>query len=194
MCGRYHVDKALNTEIQKFIDSKVNGLLFEDTDIFPGSKALIITGSDTGSLIPRKVRWGFPGQKSSLVINARSESADKKPLFRDSLASRRCLIPARSFYEWDKSKNKVNYSRQNDSLIFMAGIYNLFDNEDRFTILTTAANDSVSDVHERMPVIIDNSSVNDWIFNVEQAASLMTAQMPSLKAFREYEQMTFGFI
>ncbi len=191
MCGRYHVDDALSIEVQKYLDKKARIIKFTDKDIFPGSKGLIITSSDTGTLIPKDVLWGFPGQKkSSLIINARSETADKKPMFKNSLANRRCLIPARSFYEWDKNKNKVTYSLQDDSVIFIAGIYNIFDNEDRFTILTTAANDSVSDVHERMPVIINEASLNDWIYNSDSTASFISAQMPVLKLFREYEQMT----
>ncbi len=190
MCGRYHIDPELAVEIQEIISDRVKKLRFEQKDIFPGSKGLILV-PENDEIIPREVMWGFPGkEKNKLIINARSESALQKPMFSDSLMQRRCIIPASSFYEWDREKNKVTYSRMDHSAIFLAGIYNRFKDEDRFSILTTAANDSVSDVHDRMPVTIEKDALSDWLFDYEKTPALLQKEMPMYESKKDYEQLT----
>ncbi len=190
MCGRYHIDPELAVEIQEIISDRVKKLRFEQKDIFPGSKGLILV-PENDEIIPREVMWGFPGkEKNKLIINARSESALQKPMFSDSLMQRRCIIPASSFYEWDREKNKVTYSRMDHSAIFLAGIYNRFKDEDRFSILTTAANDSVSDVHDRMPVTIEKDALSDWLFDYEKTSALLQKEMPMYESKKDYEQLT----
>ena len=70
-------------------------------------------------------------------INARTESALEKKTFRESMLHRRCIIPARGFYEWDRSRTKFSYERKDAPVLFMAGCYDLYEDEERFVILTT---------------------------------------------------------
>ncbi|WP_026526052.1 SOS response-associated peptidase [Butyrivibrio sp. VCD2006] len=190
MCGRYHIDPELALEVQEIISDNIKKLRFEEKDIFPGSKGLILI-PEKSEIIPRQITWGFPGkEKKNLIINARSESAHQRPMFSDSLSHRRCLIPARCFYEWDSHKDKVTFSRKDSSAIFLAGIFNRFDNEDRFTILTTAANASVSGFHDRMPVVIEKPEINDWLFSNEKTPELLKREMPMFSSKKDFEQMT----
>ena len=190
MCGRYHIDPELAVEVQEIIGKNMKKLRFNEKDIFPGSKGLILMPGNE-SITPKEIMWGFPGKdKNKLIINARSESAHQKAMFSESLAHRRCIIPARSFYEWDKEKNKVTYSRSDTSAIYLAGIYNRFNNADRFTVLTTAANESISDIHDRMPVVIEKESISDWLFSYEKSTQLMRRKMPLFLAKRDYEQLS----
>ena len=190
MCGRYHIDPELAVEVQEVISDNIKKLRFEEKDIFPGSKGLVLI-PEKSEIIPRQIMWGFPGkEKKNLIINARSESAHQKPMFAESLQHRRCIIPARSFFEWDKNKDKVTFTRTDNSAIFLAGIYSRFDNEDRFTILTTAANASVSDYHERMPVVIEKPAIPDWLFSYEKTPELLSKEMPMFSSSKDFEQMT----
>ncbi len=190
MCGRYHIDSELAKEVQKVISDKYKKLRFEEKDISPGSKGVVLM-PENSEILPKEIFWGFPGkEKSRLIINARSETAHQRPLFSECLSHRRCIIPARSFYEWDKSKDKVTFCLDSNEAIYLAGIYNLFNNEDCFTILTTAANASVSAVHDRMPVVIERKDIHDWLFNDEKAHNLINRDMPMFVSKRDYEQLS----
>jgi putative SOS response-associated peptidase YedK len=130
---------------------------------YPDSAAPVITANGD-DLYAEVKQWGFPNFKgSSVVFNARSETAAEKNMFRSSLRERRCVIPARHFYEWDKAKQKVAFYDNNEPIIYMAGFYNTFKDQSRYVILTTSANVSMADVHNRMPVMLKKNEIGDWI-------------------------------
>ncbi|MCD8076286.1 MAG: SOS response-associated peptidase [Lachnospiraceae bacterium] len=148
---------------------------------------------------PRKspgLKWGFPQYSGKgLFINARAETALQKKTFSESVLHRRCVIPARHFYEWDASKNKVTFLRENGSTLYMAGLYNLIEDEIRFVILTTQANPSVSPVHDRMPLILEKENVEDWICDGERTQAFLQKIPVSLQRTQEYEQQSlFGML
>ena len=99
-------------------------------------------------------------------------------------------MPAAGFYEWDKEKNKVTFFRKDKSPIYLAGFYQLSENHDSFVILTTAANESMIRVHDRMPLMIEKDKVRDWLYNNEAAKEMLSADMPLLDSSREYEQLS----
>jgi len=110
-------------------------------------------------------------QKNSL--NARIESLDEKPMFRNSL-NNRCIIPARGFYEWQwtdlnkKNCKKVKYHiKVKDREIFaFAGLYSVYKGQYTFTIVTTDANELMEKVHnhkKRMPVILKKEDEISWL-------------------------------
>lgn len=122
------------------------------------------------------------------LINARSESALEKRTFRNSMLHRRCIIPARHFYEWDSYKNKVTFYRSDSPVLYMAGCYNLFEEEERFVLLTTQANASVERVHDRMPLILEQKELEDWIYDDTFTEFALRKNMPMLTKYQEYEQ------
>ena len=122
------------------------------------------------------------------MINARAETAAEKKTFKDSVLHRRCLIPARHFYEWDQKKNKIAFRYADQHTIFMAGFYRQFAEEDRFIIVTTSANDSMRPVHDRMPLILPEEHLADWIYNQDAALEMLAQPSPLLQRFQEEEQ------
>ena len=106
--------------------------------------------------------WGFPRfDGRGLLINARAETAAERRTFRECVLHRRCVIPAKGFWEWNKSKEKFSFERQDSQVMFMAGCYDCFDGQDRFVILTTEANPSVKPVNDRMPLILERNELED---------------------------------
>jgi putative SOS response-associated peptidase YedK len=129
--------------------------------------------------------WSKDSSCAARMINARSETANTKPAFRDSLNSRRCLIPADGFYEWQKTaKSKQPYCFEvNDGELFaFAGLWDRWkDASSKWlttcSILTTTPNALTSAVHDRMPVILDPDGCDVWLdpgmTNVAAASELL---------------------
>ena len=115
--------------------------------------------------------WAKDSSGAARMINARSETADTKPAFRDALQSRRCLIPADGFYEWQKTgkeKQAFCFEVADGELFAFAGIWDRWrgpngNTVETCSILTTRPNALTSVVHDRMPVIVDPNSYDIWL-------------------------------
>ena len=190
MCGRYYVDEETAREIEKLVRDLDRRLKMERTgDVFPSQNAMILKG-EGNHLAAEQMRWGFPGfEKGKLLINARAETALERPTFRESVQDRRCIIPARGFYEWNKSKEKFTFERKETPVLFMAGCYNRYEGQERFVILTTDANSSVAPVHNRMPLILEPEELKDWVLDDQATESLLHKTPVLLEHHAEYEQM-----
>ena len=190
MCGRYYVDDETAREIEKLVRDLDRKLQIERTgDVFPAQNATIIKGQEH-HLAAEQMRWGFPGfEKGKLLINARAETALERPTFRESVQDRRCIIPARGFYEWNKSKEKFTFERKETPVLFMAGCYNRYEGQERFVILTTDANSSVAPVHNRMPLILEQEELKDWVLDDGAIEYLLHKTPVLLEAHAEYEQV-----
>lgn len=200
MCGRYWTEADLEEKIKKVIGVPIDTLDMRRKrreqpaavnialgDIVPSCPALIVEKGDEG-LILTQACWGYPSHKGTgLVINARAESVFEKKMFQRGIRRRRIAVPASGFYEWNKNGEKNTFRRGDGKALYMAGIADLFDEEVRFVILTTAANDSVNRVHDRMPLILEESQVRDWIFR-ESAAERILKQVPT-RLKRQAEQL-----
>ncbi|MDO4475042.1 MAG: SOS response-associated peptidase [Eubacteriales bacterium] len=191
MCGRYYIDKETIERGLK-ITGRENllGEKLSSGDVYPSQNAFVISGKEM-CLTPEVMRWGFvPYRGGQLLINARSETALQKPSFSESLQKRRCVIPAKHYYEWDAWKNKVTLYRADKEVLYLAGIYGVFGSEERFTILTTQANVSVRNVHDRMPLMLSQEQIGAWIFDDEQTRNYLNMEPVSLYQHRDYEQMS----
>lgn len=122
-------------------------------------------------------RWGFiPSSakeaKPRIHINARSETVDTRPAFRDSFLKRRCIVYADGFYEWMKTENgKIPHRiclREEDIFAF-AGIFDRRGDQLRYAILTTAPNELMAPIHDRMPVILTEAGEEQWLDRDEPA-------------------------
>ncbi|PCI07627.1 DUF159 family protein [bacterium] len=135
--------------------------------------------------------WAKDRSRSSSMINARSETITAKPAYRDVYRSRRCLLPISGFYEWQKipgtkSKQPWYIHRADDMPIFLAGVYDTWlDPEhghcevDSFSLITTAANEFISEIHHRMPVIIEPESINQWFDRTTEPRELRDLLTPA---------------
>ena len=139
----------------------------------------------------QKMRWGFkaPGGKG-LVFNARSESVLEKRMFRDSVSHRRVAVPVSWFYEWNQSKEKYTFTREDGQVLFLAGFYSKYEDGDHFVILTTQANQSMAPVHSRMPLVLERDQVRDWIMDEDNFQGMLEQVPARLSKSCEYEQQT----
>jgi putative SOS response-associated peptidase YedK len=137
------------------------------------------------------VRWGLiPSwakdmSGAAMMINARSETAATKPAFRDPLISRRCLVPADGFYEWQrkgKTKQPFCFEVNDRELFAFAGLWDRWRDPSgqwlkSCSILTTSPNAVTSTVHDRMPVILDPDNYDLWLdpgmTNVEAVSEML---------------------
>jgi len=104
-------------------------------------------------------------------------------MFKKCLAEKRCVIPTTGFYEWDSAKKKYLFQLPEAPELYLAGLYNDFAGEQRFTILTTAANASIADVHNRMPLVLPKEDISPWLQNTSAAVRILNREQPMLVKF-----------
>ncbi|MBA4537246.1 SOS response-associated peptidase [Bacillus aquiflavi] len=123
------------------------------------------------------LRWGLipPWAKDEKIgynmINARAETLAEKPSFSNAFKKKRCLIIADSFYEWRKTREQkipVRIKLKTDELFAMAGLWEGWRTQNNdviysCTIITTEANEFMSSIHERMPVILKREDEKRWL-------------------------------
>ena len=114
--------------------------------------------------------WSKGPDKRYSMINARAETVASKPAFRTPFRRQRCLIPADGFFEWHAENGKQPYyiHRKDTAPLVFAGLWDQWgDSEgdviDSCTIIVCAANNLMSPIHERMPVILDPAVFDDWL-------------------------------
>lgn len=146
-------------------------------NIAPTQQVLAIRMSETAGreLVP--LRWGLipswskgPESRYSM-INARAETLENKPAYRNAFKHRRCLIPAEGYYEWHRTgagKQPYLIRRRDAQPFAMAGLWetwrrNGLDPIESCTIIVTEANDSIRPIHDRMPVILDAADISSWL-------------------------------
>ena len=169
-------------------------------DICPSQSAVVIHGDSQGSgsgenaLGASEMVWGFSNpMKKGLIINARAETAREKITFADSIAKRRCIIPASGFYEWDPHKAKFRFTSPDGGLLLLAGFYREEQGIPRYTILTTEANGSMIKVHDRMPVMIGRREIRPWIEDDAMLAGFLDREQAPLMCEQESGQISFLF-
>lgn len=106
---------------------------------------------------------------------------------------RRCVVPAGGFYEWNRNKEKASFQRTDTPVLYMAGLFQQFEDGPRFVILTTRANPSVASVHDRMPLILEEDELEKWIYDNSYAEFLLKKMPVLLKRHQEYEQQRRRF-
>ncbi|MBL7828578.1 MAG: SOS response-associated peptidase [Saprospiraceae bacterium] len=178
MCGRYSFAPKPKQLQESLADLLLPDQLEISFNIAPTQQAYVVTSELPARL--KKMEWGLvpswskDGKNSGKMINARSETIDEKPAFHDAFLSRRCLVPADSFYEWRKEpdgrKTPFRIFLRSEELMFMAGIWERWKQGNiekyTFSILTTTPNQEMSELHNRMPVILaDKFSRSKWLKN-----------------------------
>lgn len=160
MCGRYSLEVNKEQLVERYNLKTTTDKYQEKEEIYPATVAPIILSDDSIAFL----EWGFtPHFAKRPLINARAETILEKPTFSKAFKTKRCLIPATAFFEWEKVEGKKIKRRIEvaDQAIFsIAGICDYFLDEEgreqlKYSLITTRANDQMKKFHDRMPVILE---------------------------------------
>ncbi len=176
MCGRYSFAPTKKQKAQQLDALKQPPVWKIRFNLAPTQSAYVIACDSPAEI--KEMNWGLvpswsrDGVNNGKLINARSETIFEKPSFRDAVFSRRCLVPADSFYEWRKEPDgrKLPYRifLKNGDLLMMAGIWERWGSgtevQNTFSILTTGPNAEMAPLHNRMPLILPTEAAQQkWL-------------------------------
>ena len=189
MCGRYYIAEDDMTEEMARIIEEINRKktpegMKTSGEIFPSDIVPVLANSRQQDVQPFAMRWGYTFPNGKPVINARSETAAIKPMFKDGMKQRRCLIPATHYYEWEhRGRQSIKYAirPERSRMLYLAGIYHLEKHDDvivpTFTVLTREASPGISFIHDRMPIILPSEIITDWLDSRNDAVEVIQAAM-----------------
>ena len=191
MCGRYTLIADLGDLAQRFEFDGSDFSYDPRYNIAPTKSVLTVRNLDgreaafmRWGLIPF---WAKDPKIGARMINARAETVAEKPAFRNALKKRRCLVLADGYYEWKKTpagKRPFRIIMHSGEPFALAGLWETWNDPKgnvvpSCTIITTAANDFLSPIHNRMPVILPRESEEMWLDSgVEDPASLIGILAP----------------
>ena len=176
MCSRYFLDADGNVIAYTFA-VVADDRLRKRFNIAPTQEAPIVRVAKGGGRELALARWGLvPYWAKDLkvgtkMINARAEGVETKPAFREAVKTRRCIVPASGFFEWQGEpgrKQPYAITVPGLELLAFAGLWERWkppegEPVETFTIVTTDANESVAKIHDRMPVILPLDAVDTWL-------------------------------
>jgi putative SOS response-associated peptidase YedK len=174
-------------------------------NLAPTQDALVAVQA-SGDVRLEAMRWGLipPWARDKSIgaklANARAETIDEKPSFRQPFRRRRCLLPVDGYYEWESrpsGKQPVYYSMRDGDLFCLAGLWETWTTPEQtdepelpglgqaqaetlctFTVITTTPNRLAKRVHDRMPVIVHPADYDRWLSAESQAADLKQLLQP----------------
>lgn len=185
MCGRYSLNKS-KIQLEERFQAEMLVDFKPRFNIAPTQLVPVITSESPKGF--SFFYWGitpdFAKNKpvSQKFINAKAETVNEKISFKQSFKTRRCLVPADGFFEWKRlgKKTKIPYrfTMADEQAFSFAGIWEEFENEfgesnHTFLILTTSPNSLVSEVHDRMPVILKKEDEKKWLDKYSSEEDLM---------------------
>jgi putative SOS response-associated peptidase YedK len=180
MCGRYRRRSDKQRIAELFAGSAdLEELYFEpEDDVAPGSVQPVIRINRKGERKISLMRWGFKREDARLLFNARAEGITDVNFWKKSFSLRRCIIPADSFFEWQKTqqgkKPKFEFTIRDRKPFGMAGLWAPWKNpktnqwEDTFAIVTVDANETMAPVHDRQPVILAPRDYQEYLESTER--------------------------
>jgi putative SOS response-associated peptidase YedK len=166
----------------------------------------VVAVQASGDVRLEEMRWGMipPWARDKSIgaklANARAETVDEKPSFRQPFRRRRCLLPVDGYYEWESwpsGKQPVYYSMRDGDLFCLAGLWETWTTPEQtdepelpglgqsqaetlctFTVVTTTPNRLANRVHDRMPVIVHPADYGNWLSPESKAADLKRLLWP----------------
>ena len=177
MCGRYVIRSPAAELAYRFTVEQGLPTLVPRFNAAPTQELPVIRWNPkTGLRQLDLLRWGLvphwanDTSNAAKLINARAETLEERPSFRGAYARRRCLVPANAFYEWSQTPPKQPYAiSTHQGLFAMAGLWEGWQDpasaqwHRTFTTVTTHANNLLSALHHRMPVILPEAAWAGWL-------------------------------
>ena len=178
MCCRYWTDES--PELRPIVEEMNRSPLmrkWQDKakvksygEIFPTDVVPVIAPNRSGLRSVYPMKWGYSGK--SLLMNARSETAAEKPTFRDDWARHRCIVPASWYFEWEHYPGSDGKKHTGDkymihpkdcAVTWLCGLYRIENGLPVFVILTREPGEALRFLHDRMPLIMPEELVTEWI-------------------------------
>jgi putative SOS response-associated peptidase YedK len=184
MCGRYSLVPT-ESIATRFDIQQQQLTLAPRYNVAPSQSMPVVVRNSPNRLM--EMQWGLipswskePRAQFS-TINARAETITKSPVFRGPFKSRRCLVPASGFYEWQRTeqgKQPFCIRLKDAELFAFAGLYDVWHDADgnelySYTVITTVPNDLVASIHNRMPVILRQADEDAWLDKESEPARLL---------------------
>ncbi|WP_372364470.1 SOS response-associated peptidase [Candidatus Uabimicrobium sp. HlEnr_7] len=175
MCGRYALHSSLEEIAEEFSAKIPQQKIEKRYNAAPAQKLPVIIRQQQNyiklfswGLVPS---WAKDPSIGSKMINARSETIAEKPSFRKAFSRSRCLVPVNGFYEWKKTssgKRPVYITPKNAAIFAFAGLWETCQINEKtifsFTVATTEPNNTLKEIHNRMPVILTTKqNQNIWL-------------------------------
>jgi putative SOS response-associated peptidase YedK len=190
MCGRYTLVKKAKDIEQRFHVQLEEDAYHQTYNAAPTQVLPVI--SNQHPQVASYFKWGlipFWAKDPSIgnkMINARAETLTEKPAFKKILQTKRCLVIADGFYEWKKNgKTKQPYriTLKDNGLFAFAGLWDEWKDEQgnklrSFSIITTAPNDLMTSIHDRMPVVLPQIHEKDWLSDDLQVKDALNLLQP----------------
>lgn len=189
MCGRYNFSKNSSSPmVQKVLEDLQDRQIEVKTgEVNPGDIAAVIASNRKLEPQAFGMKWGYRLPDGKLIFNARSETAAQKAMFADGMRQRRCLIPADCYYEWQKvgqGKQKYQIAPTDANGFFLAGIYRIEQGIPVFSVLTKEPVESIAFVHNRMPVILPEEIILDWLNPKYHGQEILNAALQDMSFSR----------
>lgn len=197
MCTRYYMEMSpeLRPIVEKAKKSVLTGRMIDklgkplktEGEIRPTDMVPVIAPDKNGNRAIFSMVWGYriPGLDRP-VVNARVETASRKDVWKDGWNSHRCIVPASWYYEWEhistgdnkmKTGDKYLIQAKGSAVIFFAGLYHIEEFQGlkypAFSILTKPPTADLKKLHDRMPVMLPENLIDDWIRPENKADDLV---------------------
>ncbi len=146
------------------------GRIVTEGEVRPSDVSPVVAMNRRGERKVFPMKWGF--RAKTLLINARAETAGEKPLFREAWQAHRCAVPAAWYYEWEHLTDSNGKTRTGDryrigpaggETAWLCGLYRLEEGLPCYVVLTREPGENLRFIHNRMPLILPESAVGDWI-------------------------------
>ena len=174
MCGRFTLSSNL-ADLKNEFSNNLSGNFPAKYNISPAqTSAVILFNRNQYKLL--NIEWGFKTfRNGNLIINARSETINRKKSFQELIKFQRCLVPANSWFEWSKPKKPYLIKNKENKIISFAGLFKIDENgEKKFIIITSEANGSLRKIHNRTPVVVKQKDFMNWLGeNYKSALSIL---------------------
>ncbi|MCR5577374.1 MAG: SOS response-associated peptidase [Oscillospiraceae bacterium] len=205
MCCRYYME--MSPELRPIVEAAQRSRLYRNNiqklpkplttegEVFPDALVPVIASSKAGQKTVFPMLWGYhvPGIPRT-IANARVETAPEKPSFKDGWAAHRCVIPASWYYEWQhtlspsgkpKAGDKYAVMPKDGALTWLCGLYRMEDGYPHFVVLTREPGESVAFLHDRMPLILPEAEIDNWIDPKRNPHMLLEAALTDMVCEKE---------
>jgi putative SOS response-associated peptidase YedK len=186
MCGRFTQERPASELAEIFAAEPLADELGARYNVAPTDEASVVVQREDRRAVTA-YRWGLvphwatDAKSASRMFNARAETITASPAFREAFRRRRCIVPVDSFYEWKREgtvRQPYRVSRDDGLPLALAGLWAGWRDPETeevrrtFTIVTTTPNEAIADLHDRMPVVLDEAVWDRWLIDGRAAPTV----------------------